>query len=110
MKSSVKQLHGQFRPNHYLLKLEPNKDKKIFSGTVTISGHKIGPLSQRFVLHQSDLKVTSATDTYHEKTVDRTIPIDRINHHQKYQEVRLHSSEKLRNGNYTIELNFKGKI
>lgn len=110
MKTSVKQLHDQFRPEHYLLELEPNQEKKTFKGKVTILGQKVGPISQRFVFHQSELKITKAKVIYHEKKSDIEIPISRINNHEKLQELRLHAASKLRPGKYTIELSFTGKI
>lgn len=110
MKTSVKQLFDQFKPKHYLLSLEPDQVKKTFKGKVTIKGIKVGPSSQRLVFHQSDLKITNAVVTYHDKSSNYDIPITRINLQNKLQELRLHSKDKLKSGNYTIELNFTGKI
>lgn len=110
MKTSVKQLHDQFRPNHYLLSIEPDKENKKFKGKVTIDGLKVGPSSQRLVFHQDSLKITKATVTYHDNHGEYDVEIERINHHSKLQEVRLHSKEKLKSGKYTVELSFNGKI
>ncbi len=110
MKTSVKQLYDQFKPKHYLLSLEPDQSNKTFKGKVTIEGLKIGPTSQRLVFHQSGLKITKAIVTYLDKKSTNDIKISRINQQDKLQELRLHSSDKLRSGRYTIELSFTGKI
>jgi aminopeptidase N len=110
MKTSVKQLYNQFRPKDYILSLEPNETAKTFKGSVVIEGLKIGPTTQRLVFHQSDLKVTKAKITFHDKKASTEIPVSRINQQNKLQEVRLHTDEKLRSGRYTVELSFTGKI
>lgn len=106
----MKQLHNFFKPKSYILKLEPNKAKQVFSGAVTIEGFKAGPISQRLVFHQSGLKITHASLTHHGKHSETKIDVSRINHHQKMEEVRLHGPGKLPNGRYTIELKFQGRI
>ncbi len=110
MKTSVKQLYDQFKPKHYLLSIQPDKLKKTFKGKVTIEGIKVGPTSQRIVFHQSSLKVTKATLSYNDKKTTYDIKVTSINTHEKLQELRLHTADKLRPGKYTIELSFNGKI
>lgn len=110
MKRSVTQLHTQFRPNHYVLDIEPNKHTKTFRGTVTIDGLKVGPVSQRVVFHQNGIKVTSAAITYHDKNGEKDVPVSRINNHDNYDEVRLHTNDLLRPGKYTVQMSFEGKI
>ncbi len=110
MKTSVKQLHAQFKPTNYLLILEPDQVKKTFKGSVTIDGLKVGQTAQRLVFHQSGLKISKAVVTYHDKKANVNVAVTRINQHAKLEELRLHTGSKLRSGRYTIELIFSGKI
>lgn len=107
----VKRLYNEFRPDHYDLYLEPDREKSIFSGRVTIGGRKAGRPSRRITLHQKDLKITGAKIIKKDKKRgDIQIPLDRINLHKSFDELRLHSSEQLYPGDYVIELDFSGKI
>jgi puromycin-sensitive aminopeptidase len=109
MSDSVKRLQKQFHPKHYILNLEPDRDKMTFKGSVTITGNKVGAPSMRFAFHQKDLKITNAEVTYHGK-IEQSVKISRINTHNKLDEVRLHADERLMPGSYSIKLDFKGKI
>jgi len=106
---SVKRLYKDFNPSKYDLTLNLDKDKLSFEGSVIISGKKVGRPSKRFTFHQKDLKVTSAKVTKLGKD-KKDVIIDRINLHNRFDEVRLHSSELIYPGDYLIEINFKGKI
>ncbi len=106
----VVRLFAQFVPEHYSLNLDIDSDAMEFVGSVVISGKKVGKPSKRLTLHQHDLKITQSSVTYHEKTGDRSVTIDRINHHSSFDEVRLHAKTTLYPGRYTITLHFKGKI
>jgi aminopeptidase N len=110
MSKSVRRLYEQFKPEDYLLELKPNREKMTFSGTVTIKGKKTGRPSQRLTFHQKDLKITSAIITKHDKKGDQECVTERINSQKTYDEVRLHSAEMLYPGNYTVTLEFSGKI
>lgn len=110
MAKKVKRLYQSFQPQHYILELVPNRHAKTFSGSVIISGQKIDRPSNRIILHQVGLKILKAHLTFHDKKGDHEIIIDRINLHKKYDEVRLHTSQTLFPGRYTISLDFKGKI
>ena len=81
-----------------------------FSGTVTITGRKVGRPSQRIALHAKFLKVTSAHVVSSDKKGTRDIAIERINHHKSFDEVRLHSDQMLYPGEYTITLQFESTI
>lgn len=106
----VKRLFDQFKPVHYVLDLVPNKENMTFSGTVIISGNKIGRPSERIVFHQKELKISNAKITYHSKNGDKEIDIVRINKHNKYDEIRLHADKLLYPGKYTVRISFSGKI
>ncbi len=110
MSKSVKRLHEQFKPEHYNLKIELNKAKMTFSGTVVIEGIKTGRPSSRLTFHQKELTVTSVSVTQHDKDGPTSIPVERINTQKTYDEVRVHTAKPLRGGKYTVSLDFKGKI
>ncbi len=81
-----------------------------FAGNVKINGNRVAKPSQRLTFHQNGLKITSARLVKHSKTGDQTIKVDRINHHNKFDEVRLHTKEMLYPGSYSVELDFEGTI
>lgn len=110
MSKSVTRLFGQFKPTHYDLDLKIDPTKKHFSGSVTITGVKLGRPSQRLTFHQKDLKVTGATIVKHDKKGDVEVNVDRINRHNSFDEVRLHTTEQLYPGSYTVTLKFSGVI
>ncbi len=110
MTKSVKRLFGEFQPLHYVLDLKPNREKLTFSGSVIISSQKTGRPSQRITLHQNGLNITKAHITRHDKKGDLQVEVTRINLHAKLNEVRLHASEMLYPGSYTVSLEFSGKI
>ncbi len=82
----------------------------VFNGTVIVSGHKVGRPSRRIVMHQKGLRIHKIHVIHHSKDGDREMPIDRMNHHGAYDEIRLHSGSPLPNGSYTISMSFKGVI
>lgn len=110
MKKDVKRLYASFQPEHYLLRLDPDREAQAFSGMVTISGQKAGRPTKRITFHQKDLKITAAEIVRYDKKGEQTIPVTRINHHQKFNEVRLHAEQMLYPGRYVIKLEFVGKI
>ena len=110
MSKKVRRLYEGFQPDHYTLQLEPDKETMLLSGSVIITGKKTGRPSQRLTLHRQNLKITSAKITKHDKKGDIEFVVDRINHHGNFEEVRLHSNSMMYPGNYTVSLNFKGKI
>lgn len=110
MSKHVKLLLDQFVPQKYLLDIDVDRDNMTFTGTVIISGHKTGRPSQRLTFHQSDLQITAVHVVKHDKAGDHEVTIDRINHHNKFDEVRLHATHMLYNSMYTVRMEFKGKI
>lgn len=110
MTKKVKRLFEQFQPTHYIVELKPDKEKLTFTGSVIISGKKVGKPSSRITLHQKDLKITGAHIIKHDKKGDTEVPIERFNLHSGFDEVRLHAKEILYPGFYTVSLNFSGKI
>jgi aminopeptidase N len=110
MSKSVTRLFSQFKPKTYKLELDVKPDELTFSGVVTITGSKHGRPSQRLTFHQKDLTITSAHVTHHGKQATADVSIDRINTHNRLNEVRLHTTSMLYAGEYTVVLKFKGRI
>lgn len=100
----------QFQPEHYDLELRPDRDGMTFSGTATIRGQKVGRPAERLTFHQKGLKITGATALKHDKNGDHPVNITRINNQNSFDEVRLHSDKPVYPGNYTVTLEFTGKI
>ncbi|MDQ3065184.1 MAG: M1 family metallopeptidase [bacterium] len=110
MKKSVTRLFNSFKTENYNLSLELNPDKSTFVGRVIITGRKTGRPSQKITFHQKDLKITSANIIFHDKKGVQQLTIDRINTHNKYDELRLHCTTMVYPGKYEIEISFTGKI
>jgi len=107
---SVRRLYEQFHPEHYLLKINPDKVKMVFQGNVTITGQKTGRPSQRITFHGKDITIQKATIKFHDKKGDKDIEVNRIVKHKNYDEIRLHSNSMIYPGKYTINLEFSGNI
>ncbi len=110
MAKGVPHLIKQFKPNHYILDITPDPDKMTFSGSVIISGKHIHKPNQRLTFHQSDLKISKVHVTKHDKKGDTEITVDRVNTQSSYDQVRIHTKEKLFPGQYTVRMEFSGKI
>ncbi len=110
MSKEAKRLFEQFQPEHYELLLEPDAHSLSFSGRVIIHGKKTGRPSKRITFHQKGLKITSAQIIKHDKKGEQEITVARINNQNSMYEVRLHANELLFPGEYTIKLEFSGKI
>lgn len=110
MSKRVTHLYNSFKPEQYDLSLNIDKDKLTFTGKVTITGKKSGRPSSRFTFHQKDLKISDASITKHTRTGDEQVSVARLVHHKSYDEIRVHTKEQLRSGDYTVELHFSGKI
>ena len=110
MTKKVTRLFEQFRPDNYDLKLDVDRDKLTFAGTVTIRGKKVGRPSSRITLHQKELKITSAKIVKHDKKGYQTVEVSRINIQKSFDEVRLHTKNELYAGEYTVTLEFKGDV
>jgi len=106
----VRRLYSQFQPKHYEIFLDPDRETAFFTGRVLITGRKIGRPSSRITFHQKGLKITAAKLTKNDRKSTYQVPITRINTQNKLDEVRLHTSDQLFAGEYTIELQFSGKI
>lgn len=110
MSKSVKRLFGQFQPKHYLLDIYLDPTVSKFGGTVIVNGQKSGRPSQRLTLHQNGLKIKKAVITKHDKKGDTEVTVDRVNSHNSFDEVRLHTKDIMYPGHYTVRLEFEGII
>ncbi len=106
----MKRLFEQFKPEHYELALNLDREKEIFSGKVVITGQKTGRPSQKITFHQNNLDIQGAIIARHDKKTTTELEVVRINKHKSFEEVRLHAKQMLYPGKYTITLEFKGKI
>lgn len=73
---------------------------------LTIAGKKAGPPSKRITLHQKGLRIQTAKMWRTEKGQEVELPVKRINPHDGFEEVRLHSEQILYHGNYKIYLEY----
>lgn len=110
MSKKVIRLFEQFQPETYQLELRVEPDAMTFSGQVIITGKKTGRPSERITFHQKGLKVTSATIIKIDKQGSNELAIERINNQDSYDEVRLHTKDKVFPGNYSVTMEFEGKI
>ena len=107
---AVRRLYTQFKPNSYDLLIDPDKANMTFKGQVTIRGTKTGRPSKRLVLHAKDLKIGRVSITAHTKNGDHAIQPQRVAIHKRYDELRLHAQDMIYPGEYTIEIEFSGRI
>lgn len=110
MSKNVSRLFAGFRPEQYEIELTPNRDDMTLRGRVTITGQKIGRPSQRVTFHQHDLRITEASIVRKDKKGEHKVTPARINHHNSFDEVRLHSEEMLYPGQYVVQMTFEGKV
>lgn len=110
MSKTVRRLFEQFQPEHYDLLLDVDPDKLTFTGSVVITGKKVGRPSQRITLHQKGLNITEANIRRSDKKGEKLYEVSRINNQNSYDEVRLHTADKIFPGQYVIMLEFSGKI
>lgn len=110
MTKSVRRLFESFAPSNYDLSLTPDIKSMTFRGSVTIHGRKKGAPSKRLTFHQNGLTITAAAAVRHDKKGDQPVEITRLNHHNTFHEVRLHSEQPLYAGEYTVTLDFEAPI
>ena len=97
-----KVLSSSFLPETYLLELNDNN----VAMRLKITGHKTGRPSHRITLHQKRLKIRSAKIIKKTKGDGTEFEINRINHLNSFEEVRLHTKELMYPGKYEIDLTY----
>jgi puromycin-sensitive aminopeptidase len=110
MSKAVRRLYEQFQPANYNLRIQVDPEAMTFQGTAIIAGKKVGRPSERITFHQKELQVTSAAIIKKDKKGEQEFTVARINNQASYDEVRLHTDDKLFPGDYVITLEFTGKI
>lgn len=106
----MKRLFEGFQPKNYQININPDRATMRLSGTVTVTGRKVGRPSQRLTFHQHGLKISEATITKHDKKGNQVYTLSRISHHKSFDEVRLHTEELLYPGEYTVTMQYSGTI
>ena len=106
----MKRLFEGFQPSNYRIELNPDRDNMSLRGTVVITGQKVGRPSQRLTFHQHGLKITDATIIRKDKKTSTPFKVERIGHHNSFDEVRLHTGDQLYPGQYTVTMTFEGKV
>lgn len=111
MAKSVTRLAPQFKPKNYKIKLEISEDKKSFTGTVKITGHKVGKPAKRLTLHQRELKIDAViAHSTDKKGVKTLLKPDRVVTNSKLEELRLHFPHMLFPSEIELEISYSGKI
>ena len=110
MPKKVRRLFEQFQPENYQLELSLDRDNMVFSGRIVAHGRKTGVPAERLTFHQKELKVTAAKIVKHDKKGDRELAVKRINNQDGLDEVRLHAEEMVYPGEYSVTMEFTGKI
>jgi aminopeptidase N len=108
MSQKARLLSARFSVEKYHLELAKNSTGRLLGGKVTILGKKIGPPSKRLTFHQRNLKIIAAKILCTNKkgqTIDYEVA--RINHHQSFEEVRLHTNAPMYAGSYALEIHFQ---
>lgn len=107
----VTRLASQFRPKNYKIHLTLGSEKRSFTGSVHISGKKIGKPTKRITLHQRGLSIDSVKVTRIDKKQNREeIKPLRIVAHPAYEELRLHFDETIYPSELELEITYHGKI
>jgi hypothetical protein len=98
----LKTLHLQFQPEKYNLLLDPSMAK----AELRILGNKVGRPNHRITLHQKKLKIESARLIRKDKNADISYTVDRLNHLNSFEEVRIHTKETIYPGRYEIVIRY----
>ena len=107
----VKRLGYDFKPDNYVIKLQPDINKMSFTGSVIITGYKCGKPSKRLTFHQKGLKIKDTKITrIDNKKGAINIDVERINTIKTSNELRVHSNEVLYPGKFIVEIFFSGQI
>jgi aminopeptidase N len=110
MSKDVRRLFNSFQPTNYELIIDTDREAKRVTGTVVITGQKVGRPSQRLTFHQKGLKILDATVLKRDKKGDEDIAVERINLQATAEEVRLHSARMLYAGLYVVTMRFEAPI
>jgi aminopeptidase N len=108
MAKNSRKLLATFKPESYDAEISIFPEDMSFKGKVKIIGIKSGPPSHRLTFNQQGLKVSKSSIARYNKQVVQSVTLDRINHHHRFGEVRLHANERLYGGQYTVTMEYSG--
>ncbi len=100
----------QFRPKQYDLTLQINPQLKTVEGQLVILGERRFKPSSRITLHQTGLRVKWAKVFLIAKDGEQELEVERLVHHNKFQELRIHTKQRIESAKYRIELTYSTKI
>jgi len=103
----LNRISQQFWPESYKLELTISEDLLKLSGKLEIIGYRRSKPSNRITLNQAGIKVSTAKLYILDKNSETEIPVQRIVHHNKLQELRLHTASRLESAKYRIELTYQ---
>lgn len=108
----VTRLYKYIHPKHYDLQISISEDKLSFQGKVTIHFDKVGQPTERITLHSKDLKISDVSLSKVDKKTQKVshVEISRIQLQKTYDELRIHTVEKIFPSEYVAEITFEGKI
>ena len=111
MAKKVTRLYEQFHPENYKIHITLSEDKKTFTGSVVITGKRVGKPSKRITLHTKGLKTSNhkviRTD---KKGNSEELSLSRVNEQKTYDELRLHFDQDIFPAQFEISMDFKGNI
>lgn len=102
-------LPAAIRPTYYSLLLNPNLETKTFSGNVKIDFNVSEP-SQLVALHSKFLNVSTNKLIKNLENGAEGIPIKSAFEYEKFEYFIVEPEATLAVGNYTIDLNFNGRL
>jgi puromycin-sensitive aminopeptidase len=110
MSKKVTRLYKQFAPDNYNIIIKLGEDKRSFTGSVEIFGKKTDRPNQRITLHQKELRISNVKLVKKDKTSDQNIDVSRVVLQNSYDELRIHTEDKIYPGEYKISMDFAGSI
>ncbi len=110
MSLKVKRLYKDLKPSHYDVSIKFDIPKMTFKGRVELQAKVTKRPSKRITLHLKDLKVLKAQVFILQNKQKKEIKVERINTHNRYQELRLHFDKLIYAGDYLIVIDYEGKI
>ena len=111
MAKKVTRLYEQFHPENYKIHITLSEDKQSFTGSVIMTGQRVGKPSKRITLHTKDLQTSNhkviRTD---KKGATEELTLSRVNEQKTYDELRLHFDQDIFPAKFEISMDFEGKI
>jgi aminopeptidase N len=100
----------QFRPNQYDITLQIDSKLKTVQGQLVIFGERRSKPSNRITLHQTGLRVKWAKVFLITKEGEQELDVERLVHHNKFQELRIHTKQRIESAKYRLDLIYSSRI